>query len=246
MKLATRAADETENQEAPTGVRVARAIQRLFDSHWATLLAAFAVSALIGLLLITMTGGDPVLAVRITIDSTIGTARGLIDTLVFTTPRLLVALGAIVALRAGIFNLGGEGQLQLGAVGAILGGYYLAQHLPVVLALPAAILLSFGVCRRLGDDRGRAQRLARRGHHDRDSAHELRRALLRAVPRAGTDAGRRQRVQPVGAHPAGGPAPDPRGRTSARGCDPRAGRGVPRLRPDVTVDARAELTPVSA
>ena len=110
MKLATRAADETENQEAPTGVRVARAIQRLFDSHWATLLAAFAVSALIGLLLITMTGGDPVLAVRITIDSTIGTARGLIDTLVFTTPRLLVALGAIVALRAGIFNLGGEGQ----------------------------------------------------------------------------------------------------------------------------------------
>ena len=144
MKLATRAADETENQEASTGVRVARAIQRLFDSHWATLLAAFAVSALIGLLLITMTGGDPVLAVRITIDSTIGTARGLIDTLVFTTPRLLVALGAIVALRAGIFNLGGEGQLQLGAVGAILGGYYLAQHLPVVLALPAAILLSFG------------------------------------------------------------------------------------------------------
>ena len=46
MKLATRAADGDREPRSSTGVRVARAIQRLFDSHWATLLAAFAVSAL--------------------------------------------------------------------------------------------------------------------------------------------------------------------------------------------------------
>ena len=41
------------------------------------------------------------------------------DTLVTMTPRLLVALGALVAIGGGMFNLGGEGQLQMGAIGAM-------------------------------------------------------------------------------------------------------------------------------
>jgi simple sugar transport system permease protein len=136
------AATDAATEETMPGSRRVRQIAALLDGHWVVLLVAFVISAVIGLVLIAATGGDPALAARIAVDSTVGTTRGIIDTLVFTAPRLFVALGAIVALRAGIFNLGGEGQLQLGAVGSILGGYYLTQVLPGALALPAAILLS--------------------------------------------------------------------------------------------------------
>jgi simple sugar transport system permease protein len=55
------------------------------------------------------------------------------------TPRLLVALGAIVALRCGLFNLGGEGQLQVGAIGAVLPATILPDAIGW-LALPLSLL----------------------------------------------------------------------------------------------------------
>ncbi|WP_226506066.1 ABC transporter permease [Pseudomonas sp. MWU16-30317] len=83
-------------------------------------LSAFIGSLLLGLALIACLGFPLMAAIRVAVEGSFGDARTISDTLVFMTPRLLVALGALVAIRGGMFNLGGEGQLQMGAMGAML------------------------------------------------------------------------------------------------------------------------------
>ncbi|WP_148573568.1 ABC transporter permease [Nocardioides caldifontis] len=137
-----------ETPEATTTDPRRRAVSRLatlFDRPWPAITAAFVVSLGIGLLLVVLTGGGVAETVDVAARATVGSQQGLIDTLVYTTPRLLVAIGVIVALRAGQFNLGAEGQLQLGAIGAALGGAFLAPSLPGPLALPVAVAMAM-VC----------------------------------------------------------------------------------------------------
>lgn len=105
---------------------------------------SFASSLVIGAAMISAIGISPLHAFAIAFDGSIGTVPALADTLVYATPRLLAALCAIVALRCGLFNLGGEGQLQLGAVGATLVGTWIPSlfaPLHVLLALLAAMAL---------------------------------------------------------------------------------------------------------
>jgi simple sugar transport system permease protein len=107
--------------------------------------AGFVLSFAVASVVVIAAGVDPIDVLRVGITNSLGTASGLGSTLVFATPRLLVALGAIVAIRAGLFNLGGEGQLQLGAVGAALAGVLLGPMLaPVHVALALALAAAFG------------------------------------------------------------------------------------------------------
>jgi simple sugar transport system permease protein len=122
------------------GSLVATVMLRLLGHSWVALLLAFVVSMPSGLLLITSTGADLGEVVQVAFDSTVGTSNGIVNTLVYATPRLFVALGAIVALRSGLLNMGGEGQLQLGGVGAVVGAYDVGQFLPAPLGLVAALL----------------------------------------------------------------------------------------------------------
>ncbi len=62
------------------------------------------------------------------------------ETLVATTPLMMSGLGIALAFRAGLFDIGGQGQLILGALGANLAGF-LVPGLPIYLHLPFAILL---------------------------------------------------------------------------------------------------------
>lgn len=83
-------------------------------------LGAFIGSLVLGLGLIAALGVPLETAISVALSGSFGDARAIGDTLVFMTPRLLVALGALIAIRGGMFNLGGEGQLQMGAIGAML------------------------------------------------------------------------------------------------------------------------------
>ncbi|WP_213881164.1 ABC transporter permease [Pseudomonas sp. dw_358] len=106
-------------------------------------LSAFIGSMLIGLALIVSLGVPLLPAMRVAAEGSFGDTRAIADTLVFMTPRLLVALSALVAIRGGLFNLGGEGQLQMGAIGAMLP--YLAFGDIGPALLPLAVL-SGAVC----------------------------------------------------------------------------------------------------
>ncbi len=62
------------------------------------------------------------------------------ETLVSTTPLMMSGLGIALAFRAGLFDIGGQGQLILGALGATLAGF-LMPGLPIYLHLPLAIVV---------------------------------------------------------------------------------------------------------
>jgi general nucleoside transport system permease protein len=59
------------------------------------------------------------------------------------TPLLFTSLGVLVALRAGQFNIGGEGQIYLGALGSTLIGLYVP-GLPAIIHIPLALVAGFG------------------------------------------------------------------------------------------------------
>ena len=68
--------------------------------------------------------------------------RPLTESLVFASPLIAAGLAVALAFRAGLFNIGAEGQVLLGAAGAAYVGF--AWHLPavihVVVAVAAAVL----------------------------------------------------------------------------------------------------------
>ncbi|HUX52322.1 MAG TPA: ABC transporter permease [Spirochaetia bacterium] len=76
------------------------------------------------------------------LQGSLGSAAAISETLVSTTPLMMSGLGIALAFRAGLFNIGGQGQVILGAAGATLAGFLFA-GLPPMLHIPLAIL--FGV-----------------------------------------------------------------------------------------------------
>jgi simple sugar transport system permease protein len=68
-----------------------------------------------------------------------GTQKAIIGTLVRATPYIFAGLAVALAFRCGLFNIGAEGQLVLGALCSAWVGFSLA-GLPAVLHLPLTLL----------------------------------------------------------------------------------------------------------
>lgn len=105
---------------------------------WAALLAMAVASVLTRLY-----GESPLAVYRLLFAGTWGSSYGLGQVLFKTTPLLFTGLAVAVALRAGLFNVGGEGQLITGALCTALCGAWLPAGTPGVLALPLALLCGF-------------------------------------------------------------------------------------------------------
>jgi simple sugar transport system permease protein len=80
----------------------------------------------------------PVAAYWALLQGSIGSFDGIVDTLVNATPLILVGLGVGLCFKAGLFNIGGQGQFYMGALGAAAVGAALADSPPVV-AIPLAV-----------------------------------------------------------------------------------------------------------
>ncbi|HYJ12006.1 MAG TPA: ABC transporter permease [Thermomicrobiales bacterium] len=104
---------------------------------------AVIVALLVGAIVIALSGHDPWEAYRALAEGALGTRRGRAETLVYAAPLLLGGLAFAVAARAGMFNIGIEGQLVMGGFAAALIGasdWNLPGPVQIVLALLAAIL----------------------------------------------------------------------------------------------------------
>jgi simple sugar transport system permease protein len=64
------------------------------------------------------------------------------ETIISTTPLILTGLSVALAFRVGLFNIGAEGQLYLGALFAIVAGFSIV-GLPWFIHLPIAIAAGF-------------------------------------------------------------------------------------------------------
>lgn len=89
---------------------------RLIDALMpvAAVLAAFVVGAL----LLWMLGVNPLTAYGSLINGALGRTSGITQTLTKAIPLLLVGLGICIAFRGGVINIGGEGQIIVGALAA--------------------------------------------------------------------------------------------------------------------------------
>jgi general nucleoside transport system permease protein len=75
---------------------------------------------------------------RALFDTSLGSQRALARTLVQSTPLILVGLSVALAFRAGLFNIGGAGQLIVGAMFAAWVG--ISFDLPTIVHLPMALV----------------------------------------------------------------------------------------------------------
>ncbi|MBL8094789.1 MAG: ABC transporter permease [Anaerolineales bacterium] len=100
--------------------------------------AAVVVALMIGAVVLVGLGADPVKAYSSMLEGAFGSVSGFTQTLVTATPLLLVGLGVTIAFRGGVINIGGEGQLIVGALAASAAALYLP--LPGVLLLLAALI----------------------------------------------------------------------------------------------------------
>jgi simple sugar transport system permease protein len=100
--------------------------------------AAVALALLVGAIIILIVGDDPVEAYRALFSGAFGDRRSIAETLVATTPFIFGGLAFAVAARAGMFNIGIEGQLMMGGLACGLVGT-LSLGLPAILFLPLAL-----------------------------------------------------------------------------------------------------------
>ncbi len=102
-------------------------------------LLAVALSLAVGAVFILAIGEDPLAIYALMLRESLGTGYGLGQTLFKATPLIFTGLAVALGFRAGLFNIGVEGQLYLGGLAAALAGVALAD-LPGVLLLPLALL----------------------------------------------------------------------------------------------------------
>lgn len=69
----------------------------------------------------------------------LGAVRGPSDSLVQSTPYIFAGLAVALGFRAGLFNIGAEGQIGIGWLAAVVVGFSFP-NLPPVILLPLAIL----------------------------------------------------------------------------------------------------------
>ncbi|HEY8876683.1 MAG TPA: ABC transporter permease [Roseateles sp.] len=81
-------------------------------------LLALAITVLIGVVLFSALGKDPLQALRLFFVEPLKNGRALSELSIKAVPLALIALGLAVCFRANIWNIGAEGQFVLGALGA--------------------------------------------------------------------------------------------------------------------------------
>ncbi|MFL5733129.1 MAG: ABC transporter permease [Chloroflexia bacterium] len=114
--------------------------QRFVQSFAVPLLAVF-TALVISALVIWVTTGDPskiFAAYRGLWQGAFGTPRNFSETLQTSTPYVFGGLAVALAFKCGLFNIGVEGQLALGAVCAAFVGYSL-RGLPFIVHLPLTV-----------------------------------------------------------------------------------------------------------
>jgi len=99
---------------------------------------ALVIGLVAGAFLMAIYGYDPWLAYSALFKGAFGTLPDFAETLSFAVPLMLTGITFAIGVKAGLFNIGAEGQMYLGALGAVIAGAYL--HLPPVVHVIVATL----------------------------------------------------------------------------------------------------------
>ncbi len=104
--------------------------------------AGVLVALLIGGIMLLILKANPIAAYSAMVTGAVGSVSGITQSLVKATPLLLVGLGICIAFRANVINIGGEGQITLGAI--VATWFPLTFHTwPGWLLIPSTLVLGF-------------------------------------------------------------------------------------------------------
>ena len=124
-------------------------MKKLFQREWLSrlidgLLPVFATLAalLVGAIMLLLLKVNPVEAYAALWQGAFGSSNSLAETLVKATPLLLVALGICISFRGDVINIGGEGQMIIGAIMATWVGLTYTDS-PGWLVITLALMAGF-------------------------------------------------------------------------------------------------------
>lgn len=99
------------------------------------------IGLLAGALLMMPFGYNPIEAYQALFKGAFGSVSDVLETLAFATPLMLTAVTFAIGVKTGLFNIGAEGQMYLGAIGATA----IAGLIPLPPGLHVAAATAFGM-----------------------------------------------------------------------------------------------------
>jgi simple sugar transport system permease protein len=109
-----------------------------------TLITTLIIFVGCSIIMFLLLGIDPIVGVGIMFVRPFFSEWGLSETIMRTSFLLLPALGIALAIRAGFWNIGADGQMYMGALAATGIGIYIAPHLPAFILWPLILIASSG------------------------------------------------------------------------------------------------------
>jgi simple sugar transport system permease protein len=106
---------------------------------------AIFTALVVGAIVIFIAGGNPLVAYYGLFVGAFGSAQALSETAVWATPYIFAGLAVAFAFKGGLFNIGAEGQLALGSLGAAWVGYALPGLLGVTIPPVLHVLLALTI-----------------------------------------------------------------------------------------------------
>lgn len=100
------------------------------------LLTAFLISGFV----VWLIGESPIGALQLLIEGALGSGEGIGFTLYYATSFIFTGLSVAVAIHAGLFNIGSEGQAYLGGLGCALVALALDNYVPWYVTMPVAVI----------------------------------------------------------------------------------------------------------
>lgn len=108
---------------------------------FAQVVVTLALALIVGALIMALSGKDPWNAYRVLTESALGSGRAIANTLLASTPLIFTGMATVIAFRAGVFNVGVEGSLYLGAFAAAWVGFTFID-LPGIVLIPLAFIIA--------------------------------------------------------------------------------------------------------
>jgi ABC-type uncharacterized transport system permease subunit len=105
-------------------------------------LAAVVSALVVGAVMLLMLGANPLKGYGIMFVAAFGGLEGLTITALKSIPLLLVGVGICISFRASVINIGGEGQMVMGALCSTIYALYMPA-MPAVIFMPTVMLVGF-------------------------------------------------------------------------------------------------------
>jgi general nucleoside transport system permease protein len=136
------AASGDPGTEPPAGARPGQGGSRLRRTLLALprILGALAATLAVMAVVILIMGADPVRVAEVVIESSTGDPFVLGQTIMIAGILTLTGLAAAIPFRAGLWNVGAEGQLYAGAIAAAAVALTVSPEMPSTLAVPLVLL----------------------------------------------------------------------------------------------------------